>query len=123
MATRHVLTYRPHVARFFLLGAVLIAACADAPGVEPARGRGSGGEPLRIVGEGFLDHGAPVVYVGPQAAKAVVVESDRLITVVTPEADAPGLVDVAIHFADGEIMTFAGAFTYEDRGVVLRPAG
>lgn len=116
-----MLTYRPRVARVFLLSAVLLGACADPPGVSPARGRASGGEPLRIVGEGFLQHGAPVVYVGAQAAKAIVVESDRLITIVTPECDAAGVVDVSIHFADGEITTFAGAFTCDDRGVVLRP--
>lgn len=116
-----MLTYRPRVARVFLLTATVLCACAEPRGVTPARGRGSGGEPLRIVGEGFLQHGAPGVYVGAQAAKAVVVESDRLITVVTPECDGPGVVDVSIHFADGEIMTYAGAFTCDDRGVVLRP--
>jgi len=111
------------VVRSFQLLFAFASACADAPGVSPATGRSSGGEPLRIVGEGFLRHGAPVVYVGPRAAKAIVVEGDRLITLLTPESDAPGTVDIEIHFADGEVVPYPGAFTYEDRGVVLRPGG
>lgn len=99
---------------------MLVVACGDPPGVAPAVGRGSGGQSLSITGEGFRRHGSPVVYIGPRAAKAVVVESDRLITITTPEADGPGVVDVAVHFADGESVEFPGAFTYEDRGVVLR---
>ena len=115
------LTYRRGViGRTLLLSLGLAAACADPAGVVPAAGRTSGGEPLRISGRGFREHGPPVVYVGPRAAKAVVVESDRLITVVTPEADAPGVVAVAVHFADGEVLEYADAFAYEDRGVVLR---
>lgn len=98
-----------------------LVACAPTPGVTPSVGRGSGGEPLRIVGAGFREHGAPVVYVGPKAAKAVVVESDRLITVLTPEADGPGVVDITVRFSDGEVMEYPAAFTYGDRAVVLQP--
>jgi|LNFM01.1.fsa_nt_gb hypothetical protein len=98
-----------------------IVGCAPAPGVTPAAGRGSGGEPLRIIGAGFRSHGAPVVYVGPKAAKAVVVESDQLITVLTPEADGPGLFDVSVRFSDGEVVEYPAAFTYGDRAVVLQP--
>jgi hypothetical protein len=96
-------------------------ACAPEPGVTPTAGRGSGGEPLRIVGSGFRSHGAPVVYVGPKAAKGVVVESDELITVLTPEADGPGVVDVSVRFPDGEVVDYPAAFTYGDRAVVLQP--
>jgi hypothetical protein len=39
---------------------------------------------------------------------------------VTPESDAPGVVDVAVHFADGTVLDWPGAFEYEARGVVLR---
>ena len=119
-----MLTYLPPVARvLLLLSTALLFACTDVPGVTPLRGRGSGGQTLRIVGAGFLEHGAPVVYVGQRSSKAVIVESDRLITVVTPECDVAGVVDVEIHFADGKVMTYASSFTYEDRGVVLRPEG
>ena len=99
---------------------VLGLGCGGDPDVAPARGRVAGGEHLRISGEGFRDHGPPVVYVGPRAAKAVVVESASLLTVLTPQADAAGTVDVAIHFADGTRVEYPGAFTYTDEGMVLR---
>jgi hypothetical protein len=87
--------------------------------VAPERGRASGGDAVRISGDGFTEHGPPVVYFGPRAAKAVVVESRWLITALAPQADGPGVVDVAIHFADGTVVD-AGAFTYDDQGLVLR---
>lgn len=99
-----------------------VGACAPASGVSPSAGRGSGGDTIRIAGTGFREHGAPVVYVGQKAAKGVVVESDRLITVMTPEADDPGVVDVSIHFSDGEVMEFPAAFTYGERAVILQPS-
>jgi len=106
--------------RSIVLVVLFAAGCgAPAPGVEPARGRASGGDPVRISGDGFTEHGPPVVYFGPRAAKAVVVESRWLITVLAPQADAPGDVDVAIHFADGTIVD-VGPFTYDDQGLVLR---
>jgi hypothetical protein len=88
--------------------------------VEPARGRVAGGDAVRISGEGFTDHGPPVVYFGSRAAKAVVVESRSLITVLSPTADAAGEVDVSIHFSDGTVDERPRAFTYDDRGLVLR---
>lgn len=100
--------------------ALLVAVGCGGEAIAPAKGRVAGGEHLRITGEGFLDHGPPVVYVGARAAKAVVVESRSLITVLTPQADAAGTVDVAIHFADGTIVDDLGTFTYVDQGVVLR---
>ena len=98
----------------------MLAVGCGGPAVEPARGRIGGGEHLRIRGDDFLDHGPPVVYVGARAAKAVVVESRSLVTVLTPQADAAGTVDVAIHFADGTVVDYPGAFTYTDEGLVLR---
>lgn len=94
--------------------------CGASPGVAPGRGRVSGGDAVRITGEGFLRHGAPVAYVGPRAAKGIVIESDRSMLLVTPEGEAPGVVDVAVHFADGTVLDWPAAFEYESRGVVLR---
>ncbi len=88
--------------------------------VEPYAGRASGGQTLRISGHDFSAHGAVAVYVGPRAAKAVVVESDGLITVVTPEADAPGVVDIELRFGDGTTVVYPEAFRYDDRGVFVR---
>lgn len=106
------------------MASLLVGSCAREPAaVAPTSGRGSGGEPIRITGAGFRAHGPPVVYVGQRSAKAVVVESDTLITALTPEADASGLVDVVIQFADGEVATYPGAYTYGERTVVLRAGG
>lgn len=102
------------------VGLMGLAACAKPSGVTPNHGRVSGGDPVRITGEGFLQHGAPVAYVGPRAAKGIVVESDRSLLLTTPEADEPGLVDVAVHFADGTVVDRPGAFQYEASGVILR---
>jgi hypothetical protein len=107
--------------RSVVLAVLVLLACeARAPALEPARGRATGGDPVRISGDGFTSHGPPVVYFGPRAAKAIVVESRWLITVLAPQADAAGDVTVAIHFADGTVVD-AGVFTYDDQGLVLRP--
>jgi hypothetical protein len=100
---------------------LLLAACGAEPGVVPGRGRVGGGEPVRITGEGFDDHGPMDVYFGMRAAKAVVVESGTLIRAVTPQADAPGVVDVSIRFADGTVIDHPAAFEYDEQGLVLRP--
>lgn len=89
--------------------------------MEPAQGRTSGGDLVRIEGEGFVERGPPVVYFGAKAAKAVVVESSTLITVLSPQADATGVVDVEIRFADGTTEQRPGAFTYAEQALVLRP--
>ncbi|MBC8070185.1 MAG: IPT/TIG domain-containing protein [Deltaproteobacteria bacterium] len=88
--------------------------------VEPSRGRVVGGDTVRITGQGFAAHGPPIVYFGQRAAKAVAIESDRLITAITPEADAPGQVDVSIRYPDGTIFERPATFVYEDGGLVLR---
>jgi hypothetical protein len=103
---------------------LVLAACSgDATlRVVPNHGRQSGGEAVRIEGEGFVGHGPPVVYVDDRAAKMVVVESSRLITVLTPQTDDPRTVDVVIRFEDGTEHTLPAAFTYEEeQGIVLQP--
>ena len=115
---------RIHVMREALVLAGVLAACASErePRVAPERGSQAGGDAIRIEGYGFVGRGAPMVYVGDRAAKAVVVQSNWLITVLTPQAAAPGLVDITILFEDGEAMKIPGAFTYEARqGIVLQP--
>jgi IPT/TIG domain-containing protein len=107
--------------RFAAAGLLLWSlGCDRGERVEPGRGRVVGGDTVRITGEGFSAHGPPIVYFGPRAAKAVVIESDRLITAMTPEADAPGEVDVSIRYPDGTIFERPAAFSYEDGGLVLR---
>lgn len=103
----------------------LVSGCGsegEAPRVFPIEGRQSGGEKLRIEGSDFVGHGSLVVYVGNRAAKQVVVESPRLITVLTPQSETPGVVDVVVAFDDGTKVELPAAFTFhEEKGIVLQP--
>jgi hypothetical protein len=105
----------------------LALACAPAHDlrVTPQQGPRTGGTPIRIEGDGFVGHGPPVVYVGNDAAKAVVVESRWLITALTPEAgEQAATVDVRVVFRDGTTLELPEAYAYEeDRGLILRPGG
>jgi hypothetical protein len=112
------------MARAALFSIVIECSCAgaDTPRVVPDRGGQAGGEAVRIEGEGFVGHGPPVVYFGVRAAKAVVVEGDRLLTVVAPQVDEAGTVDVRASFLDGTVVEVPAAYTFEAReGVLLRP--
>jgi hypothetical protein len=108
-----------------LVGAWLAAGCArEHPlTLAPARGGQGGGQAVRIEGEGFLGRGPVSVYFGVRAAKAVVIESQWLVTVLTPQSDEPGTVDVTLRFGDGTELELPQAYTYDEQpGVVLRPS-
>jgi IPT/TIG domain len=107
-----------------MAGAWLAIGCAAEHrlAVAPARGGQAGGQVVRIEGEGFLDHGPVSVYFGVRAAKAVVIESPWRITVLTPQTEEPGSVDVTLRFGDGTELQLPQAYTYDEQpGVVLRP--
>jgi len=110
--------------RPLLLAWAVTTGCASEHALELGSPRGGqgGGEVARIGGDDFTGHGPVSVYFGVRAAKAVVIESPWLITVLTPEQDDPGTVDVLIRFGDGEERRLPGAYTYvEQSGIVLRP--
>lgn len=101
-----------------------LGACAAEHPLQlsPERGSQAGGEAVRISGEDFVGHGPVAVYFGPRAAKAIVIESAWLITVLTPQTDNPGTVDVLLRFGDGEERTLTEAYQYdEQQGIILRP--
>jgi len=105
-------------------GAALVAGCsAERPlSLAPVRGGQAGGQPVRIEGEGFLGRGPLSVYFGVRAAKAVVIESPSLVTVLTPQTEEPGIVDVTLRFGDGTEAVLPQAYTYDEQpGVVLQP--
>ena len=107
-----------------LASAWLVAGCeTERPlSLAPARGGQAGGQAIRIEGEGFLGRGPLSVYFGPRAAKAVVIESPWLVTVLTPQSEEPGTVDVTLRFGDGTEAVLPQAYTYDAQpGVVLRP--
>lgn len=111
-------------ARASALGLLLAVGCsAEHPlHLTPSRGGQAGGEAVRIEGEDFTDHGALSVYFGVRSAKAVVIHSPWLITVLTPQRDEPGVVDVLLRFEDGAELSLPGSYTYEEQvGIVLQP--
>lgn len=112
----------------FLLASILglvVTGCApddEELRVVPARGGQGGGDTLRIEGSGFVGHGALTVYVGNRAAKMVVIEGPRLVTVVTPQSSRPEIVDVKMLFQDGTELLIEDGFEYEEQeGIVLQP--
>ncbi|MFO0637483.1 MAG: IPT/TIG domain-containing protein [Nannocystaceae bacterium] len=106
--------------RPWLPALLVFAACGEGPDVSPAAGRVAGGDAVRLVGEDFVGHGPPVVFLGQRAAKGVVIESDRVLRLITPEGEAVGPVDIRVEFFDGTTREFPQAFRYEEQGAVLR---
>lgn len=107
---------------------LVLLACLGAPGcgadtiLTPNTGGQGGGTAVRAEGDDFRGHGGLVVYFGDNAAKAIVIESRWLVTLVTPQADTVGTVDVHMRFSDGTTIDLPGAFTYEEQpGIVLQP--
>lgn len=101
-----------------------LAACKADPTlrVTPQIGRQGGGESLSIEGDDLASHGAVMVYIGGRSAKGIVVESPWLVRVVSPQSEDVGPKDVTLRFADGEVRTIEGGFTYETQtGIVLQP--
>lgn len=102
-----------------LLGLV---GCGREPGLSPASGSARGGDEVRILGEGFVGHGALVVTFGEAPARAVVIESDRLIRVKAPAVPQAGTVDVVLDFADGTSIELPASFSFEaGQGIVIGP--
>ena len=105
---------RARASRWSLALLVAVGCSAEHPlRLVPSRGSQAGGEVVRIEGEGFTDHGSVGVYFGVSSAKAIVIHSPWLITVLTPQREEPGVVDVLLRFGDGEELELRQAYTYE----------
>ncbi|MBL9104310.1 MAG: hypothetical protein JNL82_25415 [Myxococcales bacterium] len=110
--------------RRLLALSVLLACSPAAPrldGVAPLAGDADGGTAVILRGAGFLERGPLVVYFGMRSARAVVVESDRRISVITPEAEAVGPTDLRVEFADGTVFDLPQAFEYTSADGILQP--
>ncbi len=108
-----------------LLSFGLLGGCGrEAPRIDeiaPLAGDGGGGTTVRLGGAGFVGHGPLVVYFGLRSARAVVIVDDRLITVVTPEAEALGPTEVKVVFADGTELIPTQRYDYTSVDGTLKP--
>ena len=115
--------YTPAVRR--LLALSMLLACGPAAprltAIRPLAGDVDGGTQVRLEGAGVVGRGPLVVYFGMRSARAVVIESDRLITATTPEAEAIGPTDVRVEFADGTVFEQTQAFEYTSADGILKP--
>jgi hypothetical protein len=108
----------------WLLLAAALACGPQAPrldAVRPLTGDAKGGAPVHLEGAGFVGRGPAVVYFGMRSARAVVIVDDRLITVVTPEAEALGATDVRVEFADGTALARPQGYDYTSPDGTLTP--
>jgi len=108
-----------------LLLALGLAGCgAEAlrlDAITPLTGDGGGGTTVRLTGAGFVGRGPVVVYFGMRSARAVVIVDDRLISVVTPEAEALGPTDLKVVFTDGSELTLPQGYSYTSADGQLKP--
>ncbi len=89
--------------------------------VAPLVGDSGGGTTVRFSGAGFVDHGPVVVYFGMRSARAVVIVDDRLITVVSPEAEALGPTDLKVVYGDGTEIELPHSYSYTSEDGKLKP--
>lgn len=62
-----------------------------------------------------------MVWFGEVPARAVVIESDRVVTVKSPPVDQSGDVEVKLEFSDGAVYPVVSAFHYApDRGIEIK---
>lgn len=108
-----------------LLGFAVVSGCGpETPrivAVAPLVGDSGGGTTVRFTGASFGDHGPVVVYFGMRSARAVVIVDDRLITVVSPEAEALGPTDLKVVFADGTELELPQSYSYTSADGKLKP--
>lgn len=90
--------------------------CRPAAELEPSRGRSQGGEWVLVRGHDLASHGAVVVRFGGVPGRAVVIESDTLLRVMTPSVP-PELrgqpLEVELRFADGVTRTLDATYAFE----------
>ncbi len=77
----------------------------------PSRGHVEGGDLVSLFG-GFFPEGTAVRFGSTLGLEAQVLEEGSLITVRTPPASAPGVVDVTVELAGDQVILLPSAFTY-----------
>lgn len=102
----------------------MLTSCSSPAAIEPSVGRGQGGEWVWIRGDDFSGHGGVVVTFADIPARAVVIESERLIRVNTPVVPIERRgqpVPVVLYFADGERRELDATYTFEVGRVQVQP--
>jgi hypothetical protein len=102
-----------------IIGAVLLLAACDEPGVDmtfdhldPNFGGLQGGKTVRVVGRKIrLDIGY-AVYFGRQRSPQVSIQDEKALLVVTPRRFEPGAVDVTIRADNGSVFVVKNGFEY-----------
>jgi len=88
--------------------------------VNPRAGATQGGQPVKIMGQGFHTDIGYTVYFGLKKADNVTILDDHTLVAMTPQMEQPGDVDVMIRADDGPAWRLskgtAPAFRYEDMG-------
>jgi hypothetical protein len=100
---------------------LLAAGCAGPPEMSPLEGPVQGGTTVLVRRADVIGPGIPQVFVGRDAARAVVVERSDALAFVTPPAPAAGEVPIHLDYPDGSRVTLAAGFTYVDEGIVIAP--
>ncbi len=101
-----------------------LGSCSSPAQIEPSVGRGQGGERVWIHGDDFAGHGGVVVTFADIPARAVVIESDRLIRVDTPAVPAElrgQPLAIVLTFADGESRELDSRYVFEVGGIDVHP--
>lgn len=104
------------MARLALLLVLALAACGEPAELEPRSGRAQGGEWVLVRGHELASHGGVVVRFGGVPGHAVVIESDRLLRVMSPSVphELRGVaLEVELRFADGVTRTLDATYTFE----------
>jgi hypothetical protein len=99
-----------------LAWALLLVGCSPAAELEPSRGRGQGGEWVHVRSHDLAAHGGVVVRFGGVPGRAVVIESDTLLRVMTPSVprELRGQpLAVELRFADGVTRTLDATYEFE----------
>lgn len=83
--------------------------------IMPASGVLSGGEPVKIFGEGFKSDMGVEVFFGNKKSPEVLVEGEQYIVATTPTSDKTQIVDIRIRMDDGREFRLRKAFRYVEQ--------
>ena len=108
---------------------IAFAGCGDAKNtdifdVNPRAGATQGGQPVKIMGQGFQTDIGYTVYFGLKKADNVTIADEHTLVAMTPQMEQTGDVDVMIRADNGPAWRITKGFRYEDMsGNVMEGVG